>query len=59
VPRPLVTTTPRTDVDVVVTEHGVADLRGRSDEERARLLADIAHPDHRDALHRGEDPNDG
>lgn len=57
VPRPLVTTTARTDVDVVVTEHGVADLRGRSDDERARLLAEIAHPDHRDALHRGEDPN--
>ena len=57
VPSPLVTTTPRTDVDLVVTEHGVADLRGRSDEERARLLADIAHPDHRDALHKGEDPN--
>jgi acyl-CoA hydrolase len=57
VPRPLVTTTARTDVDVVVTEYGVADLRGRSDDERARLLADIAHPDHRDALHRGDDPN--
>ena len=57
VPRPLVTTTARTDVDLVVTEHGVADLRGRSDEERARLIADIAHPDHRDALHRGDDPN--
>lgn len=57
VPRPLVVTTARTDVDVVVTEHGVADLRGRSDEARARLLADIAHPDHREALHRGDDPN--
>jgi acyl-CoA hydrolase len=59
VPRPLVTTTPRTDVDVVVTEHGAADLRGRTDEERARLLVDIAHPEHRDALAKGEDPNDG
>jgi len=59
VPRPLVTTTARTDVDVVVTEHGVADLRGRSDDERARLLVDIAHPDHRAALSRGDDPNDG
>ncbi|MBM3658782.1 MAG: acetyl-CoA hydrolase [Actinobacteria bacterium] len=55
--RPLVVTTSRTDVDVVVTEHGVADLRGHSDAERARLLAEIAHPDHRDALLRGEDPN--
>jgi len=57
VPRPLVVTTARTDVDVVVTEHGVADLRGRSDDERARLLTGIAHPDHRDALSMGEDPN--
>lgn len=57
VPRPLVTTTARTDVDVVVTEYGAADLRGCSDDERARLLVDIAHPDHRDALARGDDPN--
>lgn len=57
VPRPVVTTTARTDVDVVVTEHGVADLRGRTDDERARLLVEVAHPDHRDALHRGDDPN--
>ncbi|MFM8304675.1 MAG: acetyl-CoA hydrolase/transferase C-terminal domain-containing protein [Actinomycetota bacterium] len=59
VPRPRVTTTARTDVDVVVTEHGVADLRGRSDEERARLLVEIAHPDHREALARGDDPHAG
>ncbi len=52
VPTPEVVTTARTDVDLVVTEHGVADLRGRSDVERARLLLDIAHPDHRDALAR-------
>jgi acyl-CoA hydrolase len=45
-----VITTARTDVDLVVTEHGVADLRGRSDGERARLLVEIAHPEHRDAL---------
>ena len=42
--------TPRTDVDVVVTEHGVARLRGRSDDERAALLIGIAAPHHRDAL---------
>jgi len=53
VPVPEVITTARTDVDLVVTEHGVADLRGRSDGERARLLVEIAHPDHRDALGRG------
>jgi acyl-CoA hydrolase len=54
VPAPEVVTTARTDVDLVVTEHGVADLRGRSDAERARLLVEIAHPDHRDALARNE-----
>ena len=36
VPRVEVVTTPRCDIDVVVTEHGVADLRGVDDEERAR-----------------------
>jgi acyl-CoA hydrolase len=52
VPTPEVITTARTDVDLVVTEHGVADLRGRNDADRARLLVEIAHPDHRDALRR-------
>jgi acyl-CoA hydrolase len=50
VPSVPAVTTARTDIDLVVTEHGVADLRGRTDAERARLLAAIAHPDHRDAL---------
>ena len=61
VPTPEVVTTARTDVDLVVTEHGVADLRGRSDVERARLLVEIAHPDHRDGLARrgGEALDDG
>jgi len=43
-------TTPRHHVDVVVTEHGAAELRGRTVAERARALLTIAHPDHRDAL---------
>ena len=34
-------TTARTDVDVVVTEHGVADLRGCSADERAARLRSI------------------
>ena len=38
------------DVDVVITEHGVADLRGTSPRERARLLVDCAHPDYRGDL---------
>ncbi|MDB5098992.1 MAG: acetyl-CoA hydrolase/transferase [Cyanobacteria bacterium RYN_339] len=42
--------TTRGHVQFVVTEYGVADLRGRSLRERALLLAEIAHPDHRIAL---------
>jgi len=39
------------DVDVVVTEQGVADLRGTSPRERARLLVEqCAHPDYRPQL---------
>ena len=43
-------TTPRGDADVVVTEYGVADLRGRSFRERTERLRAIAHPDFRDRL---------
>jgi acyl-CoA hydrolase len=43
-------TTPRHQVDVVITEHGVAELRGRTVRERAVALAEIAHPDFRDDL---------
>ena len=37
-------------VDLVVTEHGVADLRGAGVLERARRLIAIADPQHQDAL---------
>lgn len=40
----------RSDVGVVVTEYGSADLRGRSESSRAERLLAIAHPDHRDTL---------
>jgi acyl-CoA hydrolase len=43
-------TSPRHQVDVVITEYGVAELRGRTMRERARALAEIAHPDFRDEL---------
>jgi acetyl-CoA hydrolase len=43
-------TTSRADVDLVVTEYGVADLRGRSLTERAARLRAVAHPDFRDRL---------
>jgi acyl-CoA hydrolase len=41
---------PRADVDVVVTEHGSADLRGLSVHERAEVLTAVAAPAHRGAL---------
>lgn len=43
-------TTPRSDVDVIITEHGAADLRGQTLPERARRLVAIADPAFRDAL---------
>jgi acyl-CoA hydrolase len=42
--------TPRADIEVVVTEHGIADLRGVDDAERAGRIAAIAAPQHRAAL---------
>jgi acyl-CoA hydrolase len=45
-------TTARSEVELVVTEYGVADLAGRSLSQRAAALIDVAHPDHRDALRR-------
>ena len=41
---------PRTYVDFVVTEFGIAELRGKTVQERASSLCEIAHPDFRDAL---------
>jgi hypothetical protein len=52
VARPEVVSTPRSDVDVVVTEHGIADLRACDLAERSRRLAAIAAPQHRDGLAR-------
>lgn len=45
-------TVPRVEVDVVITEQGVAELRGCSLQERVRRLLAIAHPDHREPLAR-------
>lgn len=47
-----VVTTLKNTVDKVVTEFGVAELRGRSLTDRARRLIDVAHPDHRGRLER-------
>lgn len=41
---------PRGDVEVVATEHGMADLRGLSTMARAERLIEVAAPDHRAAL---------
>lgn len=49
-----VVSTPRCDVDLVVTEHGVADLRGVDDAERSDRLIAIAAPEHRQDLARAE-----
>lgn len=43
-------TTTRTDAHYIVTEYGVANLRGKSLRQRAELLIGIAHPKFRDQL---------
>jgi acetyl-CoA hydrolase len=40
----------RADAGVIVTEYGVADLRGLSLARRRERMIAIAHPDHRAAL---------
>ena len=40
----------RLDVDTVVTEHGVAELRALDVDQRAQALIGVADPAHRDAL---------
>lgn len=51
-PEGMLVTTPRHQLDLVVTEFGVAHLRGRTVRERALALAAIAHPDFREDLER-------
>ncbi len=46
----MLVTTPRHQVQVVVTEWGAADLQGLTVRERAEALVRIAHPDHRAEL---------
>lgn len=43
-------TVSRHQADVVITEHGVAELRGLSLHQRAQALMRIAAPEHRDSL---------
>ncbi len=44
--------TNRESLDLIITEYGVASMRGRSTRERALALIDIAHPDDRGELVR-------
>lgn len=45
-------TTPRHQVDVIITEYGAAELRGQTTEGRRERLIAIAHPDFRDELRK-------
>ena len=45
-------TTARSDVDVIVTEFGAAELKGQTLAERTRRLVAIAHPQFREELDR-------
>ena len=45
-----IVTTSKNDVDYIVTEYGIAHLRGRSLAERTKQLIAIAHPNFRDEL---------
>lgn len=43
-------TTPRNEIDYVVTDYGIAHLRGKTVKQRARLLIDVAAPQFRETL---------
>ena len=47
-----IVTTPRSDMMYVVTEYGMANLKGKSVPERAMALIQLAHPDYRHELTR-------
>ena len=47
-----VVTTPRSDVMYLVTEYGMACLKGKSVPERAQAIISLAHPDYREELER-------
>lgn len=49
-PPATIVTTPRSDVQYVVTEYGVVNLKPLTTRDRARALIDLAHPDCRGML---------
>ena len=51
-PPGTVITTPRSDVDYIVTEYGAVNLRGKSISQRVKAMISIAHPDFREKLEK-------
>jgi acyl-CoA hydrolase len=47
-----IVTAPRSDMMYVVTEYGIANLKGKSVADRAKAMIALAHPEFRDTLHR-------
>jgi acyl-CoA hydrolase len=54
-----VITTPRHQVDVIVTEYGAAELQGKTVHQRGEALAAIAHPAFREGLREAADRASG
>ncbi|QJW84154.1 acetyl-CoA hydrolase [Ramlibacter terrae] len=46
----------RSDAPIIVTEHGIADLRGLSLRQRVERMIAVAHPEDRDALRQAARP---
>ena len=49
-PPGTIVTTPRTEVDYVITEYGVTNLKYKQVSERIKAMISVAHPDFRDEL---------
>jgi acyl-CoA hydrolase len=49
-PPGTIVTVPRTFVDFVITEHGIANLQGLTQRQRALALIELGHPNFRDQL---------
>lgn len=49
-PEGQIVSLPRTYIDYIVTEYGIASLSGRTERQRAEALIAIAHPDFRAEL---------
>ena len=52
-------TTPRSDVDIIATEHGAVRLRGLGLRQRMKAMVELAAPQHREALSRAAHGVDG